>query len=58
MVFACLMLSVFATIDEYERTASAILFYMVSLSFQEGQQKNLNDPLLERDDHEQMTNTL
>lgn len=58
MVFACLMLSVFATIDEYERTASAILFYMVSLSFQEGQQKNLNDPLLERDDHKQMTNTL
>lgn len=58
MVFACLMLSVFATIDEYERTASAILFYMVSLSFREGQQKNLNDPLLERDDHKQMTNTL
>lgn len=30
MVFACLMLSVFATIDAYERTASAVLFYMVS----------------------------
>ena len=30
MVFACLMLSVFATIDQYEQTASAILFYMVS----------------------------
>lgn len=30
MVFACLMLSVFATIDAYEATASAILFYMVS----------------------------
>lgn len=31
MVFACLMLSVFATIDAYEQTASEILFYMVSL---------------------------
>lgn len=30
MVFACLMLSVFATIDAYETTASEVLFYMVS----------------------------
>lgn len=30
MVFACLTLSVFATIEEYEQTASLILFYMVS----------------------------
>lgn len=30
MVFACLMLSVFATIDAYEQTASVVLFYMVS----------------------------
>lgn len=36
MVFACLMLSVFATIDEYEATASAILFYMVSKRLQIG----------------------
>lgn len=31
MVFACLMLSVFATIDAYEATASVVLFYMVSM---------------------------
>ena len=30
MVFACLMLSVFATIDQYEKRATVILFYMVS----------------------------
>ena len=30
MVFACLVLSVFATIDEYEETASVILLKMVS----------------------------
>lgn len=31
MVFACLMLSVFATIDDYEQKASVVLFYMVSI---------------------------
>lgn len=32
MVFACLVLSVFATIDEYEDDASAVLIKMVSLN--------------------------
>lgn len=39
MVFACLMLSVFATIDAYEATASAILFYMVSSSVKAKEKK-------------------
>lgn len=30
MVFACLILSVFATIDAYEAEAARILFHMVS----------------------------
>lgn len=31
MVFVCLLLSVYATIDEYERVASVILYYMVRI---------------------------
>jgi potassium voltage-gated channel KQT-like subfamily protein len=31
MVFACLVLSVFSTIDEYQETADAALLYMEGL---------------------------
>lgn len=34
MVFACLVLTVFSTIDQYEEVASSILLKMVSDSFQ------------------------
>lgn len=47
MVFACLMLSVFATIDAYEQTASAVLFYMVSKRASKNNEEEEDDKEIE-----------